>query len=178
MKKQNVMEFDKTLPEGFNGTFYFTNWTDEEFVGVWGKKEYVFPPKSTSPMIIPDQTQLEIQWIRKKFAKELAEKMFLNTDEWKKMFAREQDPQGMKRLSSIHQAASYSDDELTTLIQKCLEPLPVGEVKTKTVAYVPLEETLSTDEKGELSTVSFGSQDDPINELKKGRESLKHKNKI
>lgn len=172
------MEYDKTLPEDFEGTFYFTNWTDEDFVGVWGKKEYIFPKHSTSPMILPDQTPLEIQWIRKKFARDLAEKEYLKSENWNKAFEREQDPQGMKRLYSLHQAASYSVDELTSLIQKCLVPLERSHAKVKQVSFIPIEDKISKDENGEINTISIGPKDDIVNELKKNHETLKQKNRI
>lgn len=172
------MAFDRTLPEGFNGTFTFTNFSDEEFIGVWAKKEYVFPPNSTTVMVIPEHTPLEVQWIRKKFAKDLAEREYIKTPDWKSNFNREQDPQGAKRLYSIHQAGSYDISALEPLIHRCLEPLPQGTLKVRVQEFVPIEERLSTDDEGELNTVSLGPKDDVVNELRKGRESLKAKAKL
>lgn len=172
------MQFEDTLPEDFNGTFFFTNWTDEEFVGVWGKKEYHFPPQSTSPLIIVDQTPVEVQWIRKKFAKDLAEKEFPKTDKFKELFAREQDAMGQKRLGSLHQAGSYSIADIEPLIEKCLIPLAKSVAKVKKIEFVPMEDKLSRDENGEISTVSLGMKDDPVKELRRTHESLKSKNNL
>ncbi len=172
------MDFEKTLPEDFMGTFYFTNWTDEDFIGLWGKKEYIFPAQTTSPMLMPEYTLLEVQQIRKKFALDLAQKASTGTEEWKKNFAREIDPQGMRRLSSLHQAGSLSPKELEPLIKKCLEPLPMGKAKVKEVPFVPIEDRISKDEHGEINTVSLGQKDDIVTELRNTHEKMRRKNNL
>jgi hypothetical protein len=60
------------LPSDFDGIFRFTNWTDSDFTAKWDNIEYTFPAKKTTPIVIPNATPVEIQNIRKKFAKELA----------------------------------------------------------------------------------------------------------
>lgn len=178
MKKKDLMDYEDVLPEDFKGTFLFTNWTDEEFVGIWGKKEYHFDAHTTSPMIIPEQTPLEVQWIRKKFAKDLAEREFPKTERYKQLFGREQDSTGQKRIYSLHQAGSYSIKDLEPLIEKCLLPLAESKVKVRKIEFVPMEEKLSRDEKGEVSTISLSGNDNPVEVLKKTHESLKRRNNI
>lgn len=146
------MEYEKVLPEGFDGTFRFTNWSDEDFVGKWGSKDYLFPAKSTSPIIIPENTPLEVQQIRKKFAKDLAEREFFNSAQYAAMKKQEVGPGGEAILSSMHKAASYSIDQLAPYIQRALEPLQIAEAKVTVVKRVPLEETLSRNSDGELNT--------------------------
>lgn len=109
------------LPADFDGVFRFTNFTNEEFKAKWGGIEYSFPPKKTTPMIIPGATPEEVQHIRKKFAKELAVESFYNTAKFKKM--DDVPPGGVPAL--------YTDSDLAPFVQKCLEPLPIAQVSMK-----------------------------------------------
>jgi hypothetical protein len=149
---KSIMKYENTLPEDFDGVFRFTNWSNEEFIGKWGGKEYHFPPETTSPMVIPEHSPLEIQHIRKKFAKDLAEREFNKTALYKNLTKQEKNNDGSPRLNSIHQAGSYSIDQLKDLIQKCLEPLPVSRVTVKTVEKPDIQETLTRNEKGKVNT--------------------------
>jgi hypothetical protein len=152
MYEKNIMSYESTLPENFDGVFRFTNWTDEDFIGKWGSKEYRFPAKTTSPMIIPNQTPLEIQQIRKKFALDLAQKVFGNTDTYQRLIAQERNPDGSPRLNSINQAGTYSLDELAPYIQRCLEPLPAARAEVRDAEIEPLENKLTRNDSGELNT--------------------------
>ena len=156
---KSIMKYETTLPEDFTGTFSFTNWTDKDFVGKWGGKEYHFAAQTTSPMIIPEHSPLEVQHIRKKFAKDLAEREFYNSSEYNRLFKQERNPDGSARLNSIHQGGAYSLDQLTPLIQKALENLPESRAKVVIAEKTNLEETLSRNEKGELNTVAIGEKD-------------------
>lgn len=150
---KTIMKVETVLPEDFDGTFKFTNWTDEEFVGVWGKKQYHFPSLSTSPMIMADYSPLEVQNIRKKFAKDLAEREFFKSQAYKERFmSQERNPDGSPRLNSIHQAGTYSLDTLTPFIQRCLEPLPISKADVTIAAPDKMEDKLSRNEEGELNT--------------------------
>lgn len=153
------MKYDTTLPEDFNGVFYFTNWTNEDFIGGWGGKKYTFPKETTSPMVIPEHSPLEIQYIRKKFAKDLAEREFYKSQQYKNLMKQERNPDGSPRLNGIHSAGTYSLDQLTPFIQKCLEPLPVAKALVETVVTEPLENKLSRNEDGELNTEAIGLRD-------------------
>lgn len=115
------MNIDTQLPLDFDGVFRFTNNTNSDFVGVWNKVEYTFPAMKTTPMVIENATPLEVQSIRKKFAKDLAVAQFYESAKFKDM----NDPKhGVK-------PALYTDSDLAPLIQKCLEPLAVGVAKAK-----------------------------------------------
>jgi len=119
------MKYETMLPQDFDGVFKFTNWSDEEFVGIWNKKEYHFPPQATSPMIIPEHSPLEIQHIRKKFARDLAEREWfkgLQYEGLRKSEGEKLDGIVVPRLNSIHQAGTYTLDNLKDGIQKCLKP--------------------------------------------------------
>jgi len=61
---KSIMKYETSLPEDFTGVFYFTNWSNEDFVGKWGGKQYTFAAETTSPMVIPEHSPLEIQHIR------------------------------------------------------------------------------------------------------------------
>jgi len=148
----NIMKYETVLPENFNGVFHFTNWTDEDFVGKWGSKDYNFPANSTSPMVLPEHSPLEIQNIRKKFAKDLAEREFFKNQSYTKLQGQERTPNGEARLNSIHQAGTYSIDTLAPFIQKCLEPLQIVRATVTVTEKVPLEDTLTRNDDGELNT--------------------------
>lgn len=133
---------NEILPEDFDGVFRFTNYTDTDFTARWDKIEYTFPANKTSPMIM-NFTPVEIQNIRKKFAKELAQREFYKTGKFGEM--NKHVPGGTPAL--------YTDADLKPFIQKCLEPLPLANAKAKVIAKDNLEEKNSKDRKGNLRTV-------------------------
>lgn len=153
MQNENdIMEVSKLLPEDFDGTFRFTNWTDADFIGKWGKKEYRFPAQTTSPIVMNDQTPLEVQQIRKKFAKDLAEQEFFRSQKYGNLLSSERNPDGTSRANSIHMGSTYSMDTLAPFIQKCLEPLPVAKAIVSDAPVFPIEEMLTRNADGELNT--------------------------
>lgn len=158
MPEENIMKFESVLPADFTGVFSFTNWSDEEFIGVWGKKQYHFAANSTSPMIIPEHSPIEIQHIRKKFAKDLAEIEFYKSDKYKKFLAQERNPDGTARLNSIHQSVAYTISDLQEGIQKCLKPLEIKRAFVESVNEVPLEQTLSRNDDGELNSKAVSAK--------------------
>lgn len=111
------IKYDSILPADFDGVFRFTNWTDREFIGMWNKVAYRFPPNSTSPMIISNATPEEVQHIRRKFAKELGEREFYRSDRYKELDSQ-------ARPGSGNVAAIYTDEDIAPFVQRCLEPLP------------------------------------------------------
>ncbi len=148
MPEDNIMKYETVLPTDFDGVFKFTNWSDQEFIGVWAKKEYHFPAKATSPMIIPEHSPLEIQHIRKKFAKDLAEREFFKGNRYEILRA----PEGM---SGIHTASAYTMDDLKEGIQACLKPLKAKRAFVEQVQETPIEDKLSRNEDGGLNTVAL-----------------------
>jgi len=148
--------FSNVLPEDFSGTFYFTNPSDEDITCFWGKKGYTYPAMKTVPMVIVDATPLEIQSIRKKFAKELAEREFFKSEKYEALRSSEgdKDKNGVIHplMGSFNQARQYSESDLTSYIQKCLDPLPLAKQVITQVVTEPIEEKLSRDEDGELNT--------------------------
>lgn len=156
---KTIMKYENTLPENFTGVFHFTNWSEEEFVGKWGGKQYRFPAESTSPMVIPEHSPLEVQHIRKKFAKDLAEREFYKSQDYGNLLGQERNPDGSPRASGIHVAGTYSIDQLTPFIQKCLEPLPISQAIVTKEEKPPLEESLSRNDDGELNTAAIGLKD-------------------
>lgn len=136
------MQEKNKLPDDFDGVFRFTNYTEQDFKAKWSNVEYTFPAMKTTPMIIPNQTPEEIQHIRKKFAKELA------TIEWYKT------PKfvGMNNITPGGTPALYTDSDLSPFIQRCLEPLPIAQMKSKVLPKVLDEKNFSKDSKGRLVT--------------------------
>lgn len=143
------MELEKNvLPVDFDGVFRFTNATDEDFIGRWNNIAYVFPAQKTSPMLIQGATPEEVQTIRKKFAKELAEREFYKSEKLKAM------EKGTGIMNSIFQAPTYAPADLEVYIQQCLTPLPTGRAVAEKILVEPMENKLSRDEDGELRTVA------------------------
>lgn len=129
--------------EEFNGVFYFTNATNEDFRARWNNVEYLFPANKTSPLIIPTETSLGIQSIRKKFARELAEREFYKTPKFAYMNDRERG----------ERPALYTEADLEPFIQTCLKPLPVAIAKAQVVRDPRInDEVFSTDEDGDPRT--------------------------
>ena len=149
---KTIMKFENTLPEDFDGVFRFTNWSEEDFVAKWGGKEYHYPALTTSPMIIPEHSPLEVQFIRKKFAKDLAEREFFKSDQYRSFKRQEVNDDGTPKLNSIHMAGTYSIETLTPFIQKALVPLPEARAKVKPMEKENIEDKLSKDEDGNTVT--------------------------
>lgn len=112
---------DNILPPDFDGQFRFTNWTDEDFTAKWDNVEYTFPALKMTPMTIMSATPLEIQNIRKKFARELAVKEFYKTKKFK----------GMDDKKHGQNPAIYTDSDIAPYVQKCLEPLEIGKLTAR-----------------------------------------------
>lgn len=149
---KGIMKVEAVLPEDFDGTFRFTNPTEEEFVGVWGSKQYHFPAMTTSPMIMPEYTPLEVQHIRKKFAKDLAEQQFFKSQGYESYRSQEGSPNN-RTMSGIHQAATYNvDKDLKPFIEKCLAPLPIAKALVTEAPAPAVEDKLSRNEEGELNS--------------------------
>lgn len=146
------MNNEKTvLPLDFDGVFRFTNFTKDEFKARWGGIEYTFPPEKTVPMIIPGATPEEVQYIRKKFARELAIVEFYKTEKFKGMNAHV--PGGVP--------ATYTDSDLAPFSTRCLEPLPVSKATLQELPKVN-ESRFRQDEEG-----------NPVTKVLKKGESLK-----
>lgn len=133
------------LPENFDGTFKFTNARDTEFKARWNSVEYTFPPLKTTPMVISSATPLEVQSIRKKFAREWAIEEWYKTPKFIGMNAHV--PGGTPAL--------YTDSDLTPLIQKCLEPLPLAQAKIEIIKKDE-DSKFTVDNKGKKRTRVLG----------------------
>lgn len=109
--------------------FPFTNYTDEDFMGMWDSQGYVFPANSTVPMLgmIPSASPLEIQSIRKKFANDLGIQEFYKSKEFKKADVTIEEAQAGKV------PALANEKDFTPYVQRCLEPLPKAKAVIKEV---------------------------------------------
>ena len=154
MPEENIMKYENVLPVEFDGVFKFTNWSKEEFIGTWGKKQYHFASETTSPMIIPEHSPLEIQNIRKKFARDLAEREFYKSDKYTFFMKQERNSDGTAKLNSIHSSVAYTIDDLKEGIQACLKPLGIKRAFVESVQETPLEDTLSRNDEGDLNSVA------------------------
>lgn len=156
-QKKDVMAYESVLPENFDGIFRFSNPSDEDFVGEWNRKEYLFPARSTVPMVMPEHSPVEIQNIRKRFAKKLAEREFYKSAKYKEMQGQEGTP-GNRTMNSIHQAITYTLDDLAPYIQQCLQPLPEAKLTSTFVQKPTVEEKLSRNDDGELNTTAIDNK--------------------
>jgi len=126
-KAQSIMppvKNDNVLPADFDGVFRFTNATDRDFTAKWNNIAYTYKAMSTSPMIISGATPEEVQHIRKKFARELAEREFYKSERYDEL--NKQALPGSGNVASI-----YTEQDLEPYIQKCLEPLPLSQASAK-----------------------------------------------
>ncbi len=153
----DVMKYESILPADFDGVFRFSNPSTEDFIGRWGSKEYLFPAETTTPIVIPEHSPLEIQNIRKKFAKDLAEREFYKSKNYKVLAGQEGKP-GNRTFNSIHQAATYTLDDLAPYIQQCLKPLTAGQLRVKEVIKRPLEDDLTRNADGALNSEAIDSK--------------------
>lgn len=105
-----------------DGVFYFSNSSKEEFKALWNNVEYIFPPMSCVPLLIPDHTAVQIQEIRKRFAFRWAEQQWFAGKEYKHMVKIGRD-----------KPSARDDAHLEPLVQMCLAPLPLKPLKTEKV---------------------------------------------
>lgn len=148
---KELLKYESVLPEDFDGVFRFSNFSEEDFTAVWNKKEYLFPAQSTVPMIMTEHSPIEIQHIRKHFAKKLAEREFYKSQNYRDKAGQEGTP-GNRTMSGIHQAATYTLDELAPYIQKCLQPLKDAKLTAQRVITPTVESKLTRDDNGNLVT--------------------------
>lgn len=151
-KKIDVMERVKMLPENYDGIVRFTNWTEEDFTSKWNSKEYLFKANTTSPLLMIDQTPLEMLNICKKFALDLAVREWGKTKWYNDSLKRERNVDGSPRGQGMSGAASYSIDQLAPLIQKGLYIYPESRALVKEAPRVALEDKLSRNDEGHLNT--------------------------
>lgn len=154
--EKDPLAYESVLPENFDGVFKFSNPSDEDFIGEWNKKEYLFPARSTVPMIMVEHTPLEIQHIRKHFAKKLAEREFFKGAKYEQFRLREgvKDEMGMiqPRGYGMSHAGMYNLNDLAPYIQQCLEPLEEKVLTGKSSIKPTVTDKLSRNDDGELNT--------------------------
>lgn len=159
-------KFTQVLPSNWDGKFPFTNDSDEDFFFTWAKKSYMFPARKTVDMMRMNfnATPLEVQQIRKFAAKQWATREFFNTSKAKQMESIERNSDGSPRLQSFHSARTYSETDLTEGIQRCLTPLPEGEVLVADLQTRDTESELHKDmETGESVTSPIKNTTQSIN---------------
>ncbi|MDE1941311.1 MAG: hypothetical protein KGI66_04285 [Patescibacteria group bacterium] len=127
MNPNTKYKFATELPQNYSGTLHFTNFSDEPFQAKWNSIVYTFPPKSTIPISIPTASPIETFNIRTMWAKQLADREFRKSKRAGELNAKNQGAQ------SIMASISYTESELDSYIARCLEPLPIGELKTEKV---------------------------------------------
>lgn len=109
----------------FDGVFYFTNATNEDFEHLWNNQKYIYPAQTTCPMIISSESLENIQSIRKRFAYDLAVREFYKSKEYTKM---------SKMGNGL--PPTFDDKVLQPWIDQCLKPLPKAKAK---VVQMPKE---------------------------------------
>lgn len=141
---ENILD----VADDFDGVFYFTNASDEDYEHLWNNEKYVFPAKTTCPMIMPRETLENIQAIRKRFAKDFAIREFYKGKEYLKM----------SKQGGITPATYDEDSVLAPWIQQCLQPLPKTKAK---VLKMPKE-----DEKVYKASKAVGDKDNLAEKFK------------
>ena len=138
---------DYDVSEDFSGVFYFTNPTNKERKYLWNNKEYVFPPESTVPLIIPTETLENIQEIRKRFALRMAEERFYEGEEYQRLVALGNKSGGIP--------PTFDPKVLEPMIEECLKPLPIKRAKVQKGKDVD-------DESNYKITKAMGEGDNPV----------------
>lgn len=108
------------ISEEFDGVFRFSNNSDEDFLALWNNKEYTFPKNTRSPMIIPNESLENIQEIRKKWAYKWAQREWFKSPQYNRM----------KEMGN-GLPPTMQEKDLESLIQMCLEPLPLSKATVK-----------------------------------------------
>lgn len=144
--KNEVEEY----PEGFEGVFYFTNATDEDFTTLWNNKEYTYPKGTTVPMIISNEPLENVQQIRKYFAKRLAEREFFKSKDFTKTRNGVVNASGGGNMV----ASMYDEKVLQPWVDQCLEPLP----RAKAIVKSRPDETLNVKAS---KAIGSGSKENP-----------------
>jgi hypothetical protein len=154
MELRGKYEVDE-YPEDFDGVFRFTNATDEDFKTLWNNVEYVYPAGKTVPMVIANSSLEEIQSIRKKFAKRLAEREYYKSKEFKKI------ANGLKDPSFGRNVIQSSVDEtlLQDYVDQCLKPLEIGHQKMKRLEEEKLQVVSKPVGKGSSDGKSYPTVD-------------------
>lgn len=145
------MSYESVLPPDFNGTFPCTNYSKEDFVGVWGGKEYFFPAQSTVNLLVMEHSPLEVQHIRKKLGMDLAVREWFKSKGYKVLADQEGKP-GNRTFSGIHQAATYTVSDLEPFIKRFLEPMTVSPLLAKVAEKDNVEDKLHRNQDGSLQT--------------------------
>jgi hypothetical protein len=135
-----------TVPQVFDGRFFFTNPYKDDFTGRWNGTDYTFAAGTSSPLIIMDATPLEIQSIRKKFAKELGLREFYKSKAYKAM--------DNKKFGVT--PPTYAEADIAPYIQRCLEPLPISTAKITT--HAKKDPVLKTDARGKKVIKVLGAE--------------------
>lgn len=155
-KEKSVMDYESVLPKDFDGVFKFSNPSTEDFVGVWSKKEYLFPAGTMTVLMIPEHSPLEVQHIRKKFARDLAEREYYKSKQYEHARSREgtRSKNGMIQPTGqgMSHAGAYTLKDLEPYIQKCLEPLPLSELTSKPATVRTVEDNLTRNDQGNFNT--------------------------
>ncbi len=138
--------------------FPFTNYTATDFVASWDSVEYTFPAKTTVSLtgLIPNVSLEQLQTIRKMFAKKLATLVFYGSKEIKKIDVTRAEGQAGQI------PGSYTDADLQAFIARCLEPLPITDIKGKDKSS-DVEAIMSRDAKGKRVSKVVDENTDLIN---------------
>lgn len=149
------------LETDFDGVFRFSNNSDEDFTCLWNNREYIFPAKTRSPIVIPNESLENIQEIRKKWAFKWAEKEWYKSDEYERM---------SKMGGGL--PPTRNDKVLEPLIQMCLVPLPLGkaEVKEGKPEKLNIKASKAVSENASLNQV-FAEETKEENLLKLGKQA-------
>jgi hypothetical protein len=120
------------IQEDFGGVFYFTNPTDKERKYLWNNQEYIFPPESTVPLVIPSEPLENIQEIRKRFAYRMAEERLYEGEKIKAEDGKTilYDYKKAKEIGN-GMPPTFDPKILEPWIHECLKPLPIKRAAVK-----------------------------------------------
>lgn len=137
----------------FDGVYRFTNATNEDFIGLWNNKEYPFKAGTTTVMVLADETPLNVQEIRKRWAYQLATREFYKGKVYKEMV----------KIGKFT-PSTFNENLLEPWIEECLKPLPIAKsmVKTRKTDSERNYKSKAVDKKGDLN---YEFKDQEVKEL-------------
>lgn len=153
--KVSVRDVDNLKEEenglDWDGVFRFSNPTEEDFEFFWNGKQYIYPAQQRVPMIIADETLMNIQEIRKRAAKKLAIREFYKGKEY-------------ARLAKMGNGLPpiYDEKILEPVIQQCLAPLPIGKAKVKEMPKDDERNFKASKAISEKENLNYAFKDEPI----------------
>lgn len=146
-----ITQSSEVNPRKFSGQFYFTNPDTEDFTALWNNVAYHFPAGKTTPVVIMDAMLSDVPEIMRRWAIKLSQRRFAKTAEYRSFVKKSEG----KAVPMFYEESKVLDP----LVQECLNPAPVAELKKETIARKKMEKAIHPRTRREVTKV-FSDDDD------------------